>query len=40
MNVVLSNVEESIHHVDISEDGTPSAPRVRPGIAACFLTRS
>lgn len=30
MNVVLSNVEESIHHVDISDDGTPSAPRVSP----------
>lgn len=28
MNVVLSNVEESIHHVDIADDGTPQAPRV------------
>lgn len=28
MNVVLSNVEESIHHVDIAEDGTPQKPRV------------
>lgn len=28
MNVVLSNVEESIHIVDVNEDGIPQAPRV------------
>jgi small nuclear ribonucleoprotein (snRNP)-like protein len=28
MNVVLSSVEETIHHVDVNEDGTPLAPRV------------
>ncbi len=28
MNLVLSSVEESIHTVDISEDGVPGQPRV------------
>jgi hypothetical protein len=31
MNLVLSSVEESIHTVDISEDGVPGQPRVSGG---------
>lgn len=28
MNLVLGQVEEAIHIVDVSEDGQPSPPRV------------
>lgn len=28
MNVVLSSVEETIHHVVVNEDGTAQPPRV------------
>lgn len=30
MNLVLGQVEEAIHVVDVSEDGQPSPPRVSP----------
>jgi hypothetical protein len=33
MNLVLSQVEESIHIVDISEDGLASPPRVSVGVS-------
>ena len=29
MNLVLSQVEESIHHVDVTDDGQALPPRVR-----------
>ena len=28
MNLVLGQVEENIHHVDVTEDGQPMQPRV------------
>jgi hypothetical protein len=32
MNIVLSQVEESIHIVDVTEDGQPLPPRVRRSV--------
>ncbi|KLT44886.1 Sm-like protein [Cutaneotrichosporon oleaginosum] len=39
MNLVLSGVEESIHTVDVSEDGVPGQPRVERRTSDMLFVR-
>ena len=36
MNLVLGGAEETIHTVDVSEDGQPQPPRVRDDLSRVY----